>query len=115
MSRKQTWQHLPFESKTKSGRFTKIVNDMLESKAWYDLTASEKELYLHMKQKFNGSNARDISFTHEEGERLMAKRTFRKSVKRLIELGFIDLIENWPYSMRPNIYGFSDRWKEYGK
>lgn len=111
VSGKQTSRLQPFEGSTKNGRWFRLTVEMLDSRAWKALSVHEQVLYVHMKCKFNGSNARDISFIHREAERLMTARTFRKSMKRLIEVGFVDVIERWPYSCRPNIYGFSDRWQ----
>lgn len=97
----------------------RIAEDMFNSPAWGQLDAFEQVLYLHMKNKFRvnkwgESNERNISFTYREGQELMSKARFTKSIDKLIETGFIDLVEQWRHSVRPNIYGLSARWRDYG-
>jgi len=117
--KKQTWRFKDFESFSNNGRWTRIAGDMIQSKAWKALGVYEQSLYLHMKNKFRvnkqgDSNERNISFTYEEGQQLMSKARFIKAIDRLIEVGFIDLVEHWQHSKRPTIYGLSTRWKDYG-
>ncbi len=116
--KKQTWKFKDFESATANGRWVRIAGDMLQSKAWEQLDVYEQVLYLHMKNKFRvnkhgESNDRNISFTYEEGQKLMSKPRFTKAIDKLIEVGFLDLVEHWRHSKKPTIYGLSVRWKDY--
>ena len=56
MSAKQRKQKKPlfreFESSRQDGRFVKIAWDMMQSKAWSDLTVSQRGLYLMMKAEY---------------------------------------------------------------
>ncbi|MHB1325774.1 MAG: hypothetical protein ACYC0L_06145 [Thermoleophilia bacterium] len=44
----------------------------------------------------------------------MSKATFTKSLDKLIEVGFIDLVEHWRHAKKPTIFGLSARWHDYG-
>lgn len=104
----------PFEGPGIRGKHLRITNFMMESAAWKDLTIHSIALYVHIKAKFNYSNEDNISFTYAEGERLMNKRTFTKSIDQLIDLGFIKIVRQGWTTREPNIYGFSDQWQRYG-
>ena len=120
MARKgQTWKFKDFESKTTNGRWVRLAEDMLKSQAWKQLDAFEQVLYLHMKNKFRvyqrgESNERNISFTNREGMELMSKARFTKSLDKLIEVGFVDLVEHWRHAKKPTILCLSARWHDYG-
>ena len=125
MSKKKKQGHFPFESKTKFGEFTKICSDMLESPAGIELTAAQIGLYLQIKKKFRpkvvhgkvvSENSQNISFTKAEGLKSFGDgRTFFKNIDRLIDLGFIDCIASGYTTRTCNIYGLSERWKQYGQ
>ncbi len=92
---------------------------MMTSKAWKELSPFEVILYVHIRSKYlpkrdGSNNARNISFTYEEGKKLMSKARFTKALDRLIELGFIDIVKHWAQSKKPTIYGLSARWHHYG-
>lgn len=114
--KKKDYGFKPFEKEVKSAdnHHLRITRNMMESKAWKELSVYSKVLYVEMKNKYTGSNDNDISFTYKEALEIMNARTFTKSVDQLIEFGFIKLVEqNWT-TRRPNIYGFNDQWKLYG-
>ena len=117
--------HRPFESKTRHGSWTKICDDMMDSKAWQSLSRSQRCLYLELKRKFtakvvNGKiisdNAKDISMPTSEATKLYSNlRLFRTDIDALINCGFIDCIRGGYTTRTANIYGFSDRWIKYGQ
>ncbi|KRE70766.1 hypothetical protein [Paenibacillus sp. Soil750] len=104
-----------FEKSTSAdNRHIRITLDMMDSKAWKELTAHSRMLYMEMKAKYTGSNQNDISFTYKEALKIMNDRTFTKCIDQLIEYGFIKLLQqNWT-KREPNIYGFSEQWKFFG-
>lgn len=119
MARKQRKANFePFESISANSKYVRITKSMTTAAAWKALTTHAKMLYIYMKlEKYNGKpDERDISFTYEEAKEMlnMEPRTFTKARDSLIENGFLDLIEHWPYSSKPSIYGFSSRWQRYG-
>jgi len=105
-----------FESSTENSPYARITRNMINSRAWQALNCFEQTIYLHLKLKYSGKpgGEKDISFTYKEGEKLMSKRVFTRSIDKLIEVGLIDLVEHRPYSAACNIYGLSDRWHNYG-
>ena len=121
MPRRKKPTHKSFESKNEHGRFMKITINMLEAPAWRALSVYEQAVYLAIKSKYKGTNrdgqdnSRDLSFTYEEGKQLMSPERFTKAIDRLIETGFIDIVEHLPQARRPTIYGLSDRWHDYGR
>jgi len=102
-----------FESKTVNAKHYRITINMIESMAWKDLDIYSRDLYHSMKAKFNFNNEDDISFTYEEGKKLMSERSFTKAIDSLIEHGFIKIIFLGRAYRKPNIYGFSDLWQQY--
>ncbi|MHB1325671.1 MAG: hypothetical protein ACYC0L_05615 [Thermoleophilia bacterium] len=116
---RKTWKFISAESRKEDGRFVRIAEDMLESLAWRQLDVYEQTLYLAMKNKFRVNshgmdNGNNISFTYSEGRKLMTPRRFTKSIDHLIEVGLIDLLEQWRHTRKSNIYGLSPRWHDYG-
>jgi hypothetical protein len=105
-----------FESRSENSPYARITRNMVNSPAWQELNPYEQTLYLHMKLKYNGKpgSENNISFTYKEGTMLMSKPVFTRSMDKLIEVGLVDLFRHMPYSKLSNIYGFSDRWHEYG-
>lgn len=97
---------------------------MIESTAWKSLELRQQGLYLHLKSKYtqkvsNGNiisdNAENITIPKSEAAGLYGNlTTFRKDMDKLIECGFIKIIQYGWNTRTVNIYGFSDRWKEYG-
>jgi hypothetical protein len=110
-----------FESTNQRYDFTKICRDMQRSEAWKQLKPRQIGLYFLFKSKFTvklktfETNVDNISFTTTEAKKYYGDlRTFRADVDILIEYGFIRQIISGVPTMSASIYGFSDRWKDYG-
>lgn len=126
MAKKKAYsKNFAFESHNlinKNHKYTKICDDMMDSKAWEDLPMRARGLYLELKKKFvskNGgenTNQNDISITFDDRFKKAygSKNTLFKDVDELIENGFIKVIQHGKYARVCNIYGFSDDWKQYG-
>ncbi|ANY69735.1 hypothetical protein BBD42_27015 [Paenibacillus sp. BIHB 4019] len=114
--KKKDYSFRPFEKATSSidNHHIRITRNMMESVAWKELSVHAVVLYLAMKTKYTGSNENDISFTYAEGEKLMNKATFTKSMDQLIENGFIQIIRQGWSIREPNIYGFHTMWQLFG-
>lgn len=115
-----------------------IYDDVIDSKAWKELSGNAVKVYIqfHRKHylKYAGKgkgkyivkdNVNDISLTQDEAKKLwkMDKRALKKAIDELIDKGFIDLVERGFIRLskttlirqkRPNIYGLSDRFRDYG-
>lgn len=110
-----------FESTNNRYDFTKICIDMQRSEAWKQLKPKQIGLYFLLKSKFTvnsktlETNAENISFTTSEAKRYYGDlRTFRADIDILINLGFIKQVMSGVPRMEVSIYGFSNRWKDYG-
>ena len=93
------------------GDFSYIEHNIINSEAWKGLKAHTKWLYFEYKLKWHGDNTRNIVFTYTEANKIMAKDTFIKDRKLLIERGFIDVIKRGGLEKQCMIYGLSNRWK----
>jgi len=119
MAKKQNYR--PCQS-TKGGHFLALYDDMVESKAWEQLTANDTVLYIAIAIKFkpkyiNGilvtTNENDLSIVKKEYLKLMHQTTFFKAIDHLIDLGFIKVVES-RYALREStIYGLSNMWYYY--
>ena len=69
-----------------------LEKSVLKSPAWKALTHTEKIVYIHLKANYNGSNNGDIPFKYLEMEGIMATATIWKSLKGLIDKGWIEKI-----------------------
>ena len=118
--RKDRSIHQPFEGANPRGQFTKITFDMMQSKAWKDLSLRQRGLYLQLKSKYREkklddvvveSNRDDISLPEAEWRGLYGNyNTFKKDMDALRQHGFIKIVARAKYMGKPNIYGFDDAW-----
>ncbi len=109
----------PFESRSANSRYLRITSDMMRSKAWGELDPFDVTVYVYLKEQYksyrDGSdNSREIELTYEGMSKIMSPGRFKKSIDNLVEKGFIDLVEHNPHRKRATVYGFSDRWHDYG-
>ena len=124
MAKRPKYKHRNFESRTDQGKFTKVCDDMMQSSAWASLSLRQRGLYLELKSKYTqkvsggqiiSDNADDISMPKSEAQKLYSElRTFRKDMDALIDRGFLRMVHCGFNTRTVNIYGFSDRWKDYG-
>jgi hypothetical protein len=130
-SKKQNYQS--FQS-AKGGRLAAVYFDMMESKAWEELSGNDIKLYLYMLKKYSAkyfkgilveSNKDNISLPkkeylgQDETQKWIIKigrSTFTSSIDHLIELGFVKVVEYKPKGgdTKLIIYGFNDMWQYYG-
>lgn len=111
----QSWE----SNKNSNQKFTKICDDMQDSMAWHDLGLEAQGLYLFLKKKYTkksdgSTNENDIHITNKDLRIINKnKSTVMKYLDRLINNGFIKVVEHGKFSRTPNIYGFSGEWKKY--
>lgn len=132
MARKKKQIYESFQT-SQPTNFMMIYWDMMDSKAWQELTAYDIQLYLFMLRKYRrkvtkgqiwDSNKENISVTKNTTKtngvidkgysEVMTGRAFRKSMDNLIRFGFVKLIENGYATRQRNLYGFNDMWQKYG-
>ena len=96
------------------GNWSYIEHNILNSEAWKGLKAHTKWLYFEFKIRWYTDNTRNITLTYKEAIKIMSINTFIKDRNKLIERGFIDIVERGGLEKQPAIYGLSNRWKKYG-
>ena len=96
------------------GRFIPLTHNMIESEAWRSLSGNAIKVYIMLLRKRNGANDRDLSLTYRELQGYLSVATFRKCMIALVEAGFIDLVRKGGLQKQCNIFGISERWKDYG-
>jgi len=93
--------------------YTQIEQKLVDSEGFKGLNAHTKWLYVEFRLRYRGKNPRDITITEKEAKRIMDSRTFRADYRKLIELGFIDLIRCGGFYNQKHIFGLSNRWRKY--
>ncbi len=97
------------------GGFTALENKLTDSIPWKDLSIHGRYLYFEIKKKWAGRDRTHIVFTHKEAREFMAENTFRKARNKLIEKGFIDMVNRGGLWGQEAVFALSDRWKKWGK
>lgn len=104
------------KKKTKKSKpFVRLFNELIESKAWRELSCYARTIYIEIRYKYNGRNDKNLSYTYREGIKIMARNSFAKALKELVNNGLIDIIRSGGLYRKNNIFGLSDRWKFYGQ
>jgi hypothetical protein len=98
----------------KSPPFVMIPKEMIRSEAWKSLSHYSVRTYIEIAAKYNGNNERNLSYTYQEAEMIMNRRTFKKGIDELVEFGFIDVIRSGRLNRVCNLYALSRRWQFYG-
>jgi DNA-binding transcriptional ArsR family regulator len=99
----------------KSPPFFRVWHELIDSKAWKELSCHARAVYIEIGRKYNGGNNGNLSYTYREARNLMHKSTFTKALRELVNHGLIDIIRSGGLYRKCNIFGLSDRWKLYGQ
>lgn len=114
MDKKGSYDFKLFESKEKKPKkYLRLADNMMNSKAWLKLSCFAIALYVTIKAKYNFTNENDLSFTYQEGYKLMAKATFTKALDELIDYGFIYIVRQGTLNKECTIFGLSSEWRFY--
>jgi len=93
-----------------------IAKRQLESKAWLDLSSSAKVAWIYLKKQKNTNDCGEhIKLPYGDPDNPLSKRTFARTIKELIQHGFIELEQKGGLMKRPNIYKLSDKWETWNK
>jgi len=103
------------KKRKKGPPFVRLFNELIDSKAWKELSCYARAVYIEIHRKYNGSNNGNLSYTYREADKIMDRRTFTKALRELVNNGLIDIICSGGLHRKPNIFGLSDRWKFYGQ
>ena len=112
------------KKKWKLNRKVWIEPDMMESGPFRSLSKTQLLVLLRFRQKitWSGGGKRrvyecdNLVFTYAEAEYLgISRSTFHRSIKALVEKGFIDIEhQGGAYGRDYSRYALSNRWKKYG-
>ncbi|WP_317854164.1 hypothetical protein [Chakrabartyella piscis] len=89
-------------------RYIRLGNSIMLHDRYIELSANAKVIYSYMRLEAGGKL--EFEFSVSKYSKLMAKNTFFKAKKELIDAGFIDEVSNRKNLRLPNIYRFSNRW-----
>jgi len=103
------------KKRKKGPPFVRIFHELIDSKAWKELSCYARTVYIEIYRKYNGSNNGNLSYTYREGIKIMTRNRFSKALKELVNNGLIDIIRSGGLYRKNNIFGLSDRWKSYGQ
>ena len=67
-----------------------LERETLNSLKWKELSPSEMIVYIYIKKNYNGVNNGEISFKYSELKSIFAPATISKSLKNLIDKGWIE-------------------------
>lgn len=119
--RRKAYVPKSFESVGGNSLSANLYATMLQSKAWHNLNKGAMVLYTYMKLQYYGAKGinehprTDFVFNKAMYTKVYGLYTnteqFRKDRDRLIENGFIELVENGKTTRTKNIYRFSDKWQ----
>lgn len=124
MSKKQkTKPPESWEYKEPNQKFARLYCTMLTDKRFLELKPRVRMLYVYMKLQYkgdanknapNGDKAQFVFPQHLAFNvyQLYTNQTqFRNDIKELINKGFIECVENKKNLRQPNVYKFSNKWK----
>ncbi|MCM8758450.1 MAG: hypothetical protein NC906_01575 [Candidatus Omnitrophica bacterium] len=97
-----------------SGGFVPVLNIMIDSEAFKELSGIAFKLYIYIakfywKQK---STNTEFSIPYSRFRTLMSKPTFYKCLRELVARGFLEAVEKGGLMQNPNKYIFSDKYQE---
>ncbi len=93
------------------GRFVPLTYELIDSPAWNDLPPTDKVIYIQIYRQFNGHNEQNLKLPYSQMD--FSPATISKSIRRLIDVGLINLIKQGGLFKNCSIYGLSTRWKIY--
>ena len=98
--------------KNKSFPFVMIYKEMIKSPAYKKLTNASRTSYTLLKFQCCKFGQDEVKFPYRHAGEYMDQHTFGRSIKQLIELGFIEKSFEGGLFRRTNIYKFIEEWKE---
>ncbi len=101
------------KKKNRMSRFVAIPWDIIDSKAWMDLTNAARVAYIHMKRQVRSWNSPPVPLSYRKMEPIMNRHTFASSLKQLEKVGFIKKQQQGGLYRKRNFFRFVDDWKQY--
>lgn len=113
MARKKKTPFAPWETRTSDGiekRYIRLGNTLLYSSAFLQLSAKAKETYIYM--RIESAGKREFTMPHSKYIQFSKKDSFLRARDELEKAGFIETLQHNANLRKPNVYCFSERWKE---
>lgn len=109
MSRKKA-PFKSYEGKKSNDKHIRLTADMMTNKKFLNLPSSSKVLYMYMKLWALGKE--EFEYAESLSSKYMSKMTFYSARDKLIENGFIDVVQTNKFAHIPNKYKFSSKWRD---
>lgn len=112
MSRTKKVPFAPWESTKQSGieeRYIRLGNSQMLHGSFTNLNATAFRIYIYMKLESGGRP--EFEFPHSKYRAFVSKGGFQKALKELVDAGFVEISEKNANLRKPNLYRFSERWK----
>lgn len=113
MARHKKTPFPPWATRTSDGiekRYIRLGNTLLYSSAFLQLSAKAKEIYLYM--LIDSAGQREFTMPHSKYIRFSKKDSFLRARDELEKAGFIETVQHNANLRKPNVYRFSEHWKE---
>ena len=95
--------------------FVFITKAMLKSDAYKELTNASRTAFLLLKAQCCKQDQQEVIFPYSHALDYMKTNTFSRSIKQLMDIGFIDKKQSGGLFRKVNIYSFSNRWETFIK
>lgn len=94
-------------------RYIRLGDTLLLSAAMLSLRHLSFRIYVNMMLEAGGKA--EFEFPYHKYKEYCSKDGFKNAVSELLQKGFIEVIENNKHRCKPNLYRFSDKWKNWIK
>ena len=94
------------------GSFVPVLKHMIKSAAFQKLTNASRTAYLLLKAQVKENGQREVVFPYTHAQPYMNRHTFSRSIKQLVELGFIEKSDFGGLYRRTNVYKFTEGWRQ---
>lgn len=91
-------------------RFIRMGNSQLLHSSVLDLNAAAFRVYTYMKLEAGGK--REFEYPRAKFIKIISRNGFQKALTELVRAGLIEVVEHNANLRKPNIYRFSEKWKE---
>lgn len=93
-------------------RYIRVADTFFCHPAYKALGDKAARLYLHMRMESGGKREFELPYTKAQRIMPISRPAIQASIAELSDRGFIDKVEHGKSTRTPNLYRFSERWKE---
>jgi hypothetical protein len=95
--------------------FVPILKHMINHDSFKQLTNAARVAYMLLQAQRRSVSDREVVFPYTHAEAWMNRQTFSRSIKQLIDLGFIERSSFGGLYRRTNLYRFIEDWRNVKK